>query len=319
VAMRLVELGVIGLDDKLNKWLAWWPRETADSRSYITLRHCLSFTSGFYGNDVANLDGTPHEWYPIPQNPEPFEWYELQCYHADAIECAKVVLRKVPHISPPGVLWTYTEDHLRLAVAVMAASTGKSLGELMEQHLFSRTVPPMRKTKKYSKRVDHWNPGSNVISSARDYQRFLDSYFRGRLISNHSQHEMEADSQIYTKARYFMGVPSEGRPKDHGLFGLGFWRSHSERTQCGVWGFCAYAPSYFMSTGVVERSWPHYIGNKKCPWKNSDSCSFYYHWQNIDRMSLHTAQWRFHSFARNIEMTVHDILSEGQEIPGSHA
>jgi len=319
VAMRLVELGVLNLDDRVNKWLSWWPRETADSRSYITLRHCLSFTSGFYGQHMSQLDGSPNEWYPFNPNAEPFEWYELECKEEDAILCAKNVLFKVPHISPPGVLWTYTEDHLRIAVAMMVAATGKSLGDLMEEHLFRRTVPPMKRTRKYSRRVDHWNPGSNVISSARDYQRFLDSYFRGRLVANHTQHEMEADSQVYTKARYFMGVPGEGRPKDHGLFGLGFWRSHSVKTQCGVYGWCAYAPSYFMSTGVVERDWARFTGAKKCPWAHSDSCSFYYHWQNIDHMSLHTAQYRFHSFSREIGMKVHELLSDGHEIPGSHA
>ena len=49
----LVADGTIGsLDDKASKYIDWWTTSAADPRSHVTLRHLLSFTSGFG-------DGTP--------------------------------------------------------------------------------------------------------------------------------------------------------------------------------------------------------------------------------------------------------------------
>ena len=45
--VSLVEAGIMGLDDPVHKWLSFWPDATADSRSRITLRHCLAFTTGY--------------------------------------------------------------------------------------------------------------------------------------------------------------------------------------------------------------------------------------------------------------------------------
>jgi len=321
VVMRLVEKGIVGLDDKVNKWLAWWPMSSADSRSYITLRHCLSMSSGFYGEKRASLDGFNHEVFPLKDadNVNKHQWYELACKKSDAVHCAKAVLHNTPHIAPPGHIWTYTEDHLRIAAAMVVQATGKELGELMEENLFSRTVPPMRRTGRY-KHVDYWNPGSNVISSARDYQRFLDSYYQNRLVSEHTAFEMERDQMKHTQVRFFpYAQPTIGRPLNHGLYGLSFWRSHSIRTQCGDWGYCAYAPSAFMSTAVVERMWPYYRGEKKCPWVHSNECSFYFHWQNVDHMPISRAVVKYKTFSRHLEIKLHRLLAVGHEVPGSRA
>jgi len=194
LAMRLVETGVIGLDDKVNRWLSWWPTSTADSRSYVTLRHCLSFTSGFYGFEDVPPDTFGHE-YSIPQ--DKVDWWEFFCKSTDAIECAKRVLKHTKHAAPPGTIWTYTADHFRIAAAVMVAATHKPFGVLMHEHIFRRTAPEMLHTHKY-KRYQYWNPSSHAISTARDYQRFMDAYFNGRLVSNRSLHEIESDQQKTT-------------------------------------------------------------------------------------------------------------------------
>jgi len=307
LAMRLVETGVIGLDDKVNRWLSWWPTSTADSRSYVTLRHCLSFTSGFYGFEDVPPDTFGHE-YEIPQ--DKVLWWEFFCKSTDAIECAKRVLKHTKHAAPPGTIWTYTADHFRIAAAVMVAATHKPFGVLMHEHIFSRTAPEMLHTRKY-KRYQYWNPSSHAVSTARDYQNFMDAYFNGRLVSNQSLHEIESDQQLTTKVRWFKGEATEGRPKDHGLFGLGWWRSRSAQTLCGVYQWCTFAPSHYASVAVVERKWGEYLGHKKCNWKRSSTCSFYFHFQNVNLLNSYVAKKRFRSISHIIERHATHILSGG--------
>jgi len=307
VAMRLVELGVLGLDDQANRWLDWWPNSTADSRSYITLRHCLAFTTGFYGVYGTDQNGGPGDFWPWHQDGG---WFELACKETGPIQCAKEVLAKTPHLAPPGTMWTYTADHLRIAAAMMVAATGKLFGELLHEHVFSRTDPPMTSTRPY-KFFKYWNPASNVASTARDMQRFMNSYFKGLLLSNESVQEMEADQQVDTKVRYFIGKATEGRPKGHGLFGLGWWRSHSTRTECGVYDWCIFGPSHYMSMTAIQRQWPQYLGKEKCDWEHSESCSFYFHFQNTDLLDAAAARAKFREVGHTIERHVREILIGG--------
>jgi CubicO group peptidase (beta-lactamase class C family) len=43
----LVADGIMSYDDRANKFLPWWATDPSDPRSNVTLRHLLSFTSGF--------------------------------------------------------------------------------------------------------------------------------------------------------------------------------------------------------------------------------------------------------------------------------
>ena len=53
--MRLVEQGVMRLDDAPQDYLGYWTRDPADSRSRITLAQLLAFTAGF---DLGPTDGS---------------------------------------------------------------------------------------------------------------------------------------------------------------------------------------------------------------------------------------------------------------------
>ena len=44
---RLVDRGVMRLDDNPQRYLSYWTSSAADQRSRVTLEHLLSFTSGF--------------------------------------------------------------------------------------------------------------------------------------------------------------------------------------------------------------------------------------------------------------------------------
>ena len=47
--------GHLTFDTKANEVFPWWTKEDSDQRSMITLRHLLSFTSGFYWEDPSGF------------------------------------------------------------------------------------------------------------------------------------------------------------------------------------------------------------------------------------------------------------------------
>lgn len=315
LTMRLVELGYFALDDPLHKWLDWWPTEITDSRSSITVRHCLSFTTGFYGVKGATLDGRPFVYNKLNEGVH-FEWNEMQCKRVDPITCAKLVLSNTSHIAPPGVLWTYSNDHLRLAVAVMASATGKNYQDLIKTHILDRTTPPMRSTSAYDGWTA-WSPGAAVFSTAEDYQRFLDAYFNGRLVSRSSQQAIETDEVRAVQLRWFLGDPREGRPYGIGNFGFGTWRSlPAMRAQapgfCGYTVPCAFAPSHFDSIAVLVRGWGSEAPTS-CNWTHSQSCSFYYHIQNLGNDDSTEAFFHNQNVSRTVEALVTEVLSGARD------
>ena len=45
--------GYLTFETKVSKVFAWWTNDPSDRRSRVTLRHLLSFTSGFYWVDAS--------------------------------------------------------------------------------------------------------------------------------------------------------------------------------------------------------------------------------------------------------------------------
>ena len=62
LAMMFVGLVADGtiesLDSKANEYVSWWTKNTSDPKSNITLRHLLSFTSGFGDGVPGQENGT---------------------------------------------------------------------------------------------------------------------------------------------------------------------------------------------------------------------------------------------------------------------
>ena len=51
----LVNEGVLDFDDLANKHLSWWSTNADDPRSRVTLRHLLSFRSGYMNDGIVHL------------------------------------------------------------------------------------------------------------------------------------------------------------------------------------------------------------------------------------------------------------------------
>jgi len=294
--MRLIELGYFGLDDRLSRWLPWWPTDPTDSRSYITIRHCIAMTSGFYWipDDHYNvkMDGRP-ERFNANYTDGKYQVAEKRCHSQNEISCAQEVLRTSQHIAPPGVIWTYSCDHLRLVVAVMVTATGTDYNTLWRRHMFHRTSPRMTRTRHYLD-MDYWDPAAEVRSTPKDLQSFLSAYYNNKLISPESQKILETESVREARVRWFLGGSRPARPHGMPNFAFDVWLSNPvmyEEQQgqawCGKSQHCIFAPSYFNSVMAVERlDWPTY-NNRNCTWNYSKSCSFYFHLQNV----IEDASW----------------------------
>eukprot|EP00405_Crypthecodinium_cohnii_P051377 CAMPEP_0206602578 /NCGR_PEP_ID=MMETSP0325_2-20121206/47503_1 /ASSEMBLY_ACC=CAM_ASM_000347 /TAXON_ID=2866 /ORGANISM="Crypthecodinium cohnii, Strain Seligo" /LENGTH=920 /DNA_ID=CAMNT_0054115157 /DNA_START=80 /DNA_END=2842 /DNA_ORIENTATION=+ len=280
--MRLVELGYFGLDDLLSRWLPWWPTDPTDSRSYITVRHCISMTSGFY-------------WIPDPR-------FTIQM---DG--------RPMQFNSMRNTVWTYTGDHLRLVVAVMVSATGTDYNVLWRRHVFYRTSPKMSATKHYPE-INFWDPAAEVISTPRDLQKFIAAYYNKKLISHESQKIIETESIRDTRLRWFIGEARIARPLGFGNFGFDVWLSNpsfaveakeqNRNVWCGKSQSCAYAPSYFNSVMAVNKLDWQTFDNRNCTWKYSKTCAFYFHLQNV----VEDASWENNKRCKYVSATAEEAI-----------
>jgi len=309
--MRLVELGYFGLDDRLSKWLPWWPTEPTDSRSYITVRHCIAMTSGFYWIEDKKypvaMDGRPERFNANYTNSK-YTTREKRCHETNEIACAQLVLGSTQHIAPPGTIWTYSGDHLRLAVAVMVSATGTDYTLLWRRHIFHRTKLKMEHTRHYLD-MKYWDPAAEVRSTPRDLQRFISAYYSERLISPSSQKVLETESVREARVRWFFGGSRPARPHGMPNFAFDVWLSnptmyreqHSE-AWCGKEQHCIFAPSFFNSVMAVDRlDWWTY-NQRSCSWKYSSTCSFYFHLQNV----VDDASWENNKRCKYVAGTAED-------------
>lgn len=99
----LVNDGTISsLDDPANKYLSWWTKDPADKRSKVTLRHLLSFTSGFGGGHPGNEHINARRRMPVV---EPSVDAPVTCLYnskADIDACAKQIYNRVKMQGEPG-------------------------------------------------------------------------------------------------------------------------------------------------------------------------------------------------------------------------
>ena len=123
LAMMFVGLVADGtirsLDAKAHEYVPWWTKDPLHPKSHITLRHLLSFTSGFG-------DGTPGQ-----------ENGNKSCMDADAeyYPCAEEVYRTTKLNGLPGQTYTYNSIHLQLAGAVAMAASGLRIQEVISKYL----------------------------------------------------------------------------------------------------------------------------------------------------------------------------------------
>ena len=147
----LVNDGTLSFDDHAHKYLDWWTKDPSDPRSRITLKHLLSFTSGYLRDGIASpFCGRLAK--------EPF------------LPCAKSLYENLRNASvEPGTTWTYLGCHLQFAGAMAVAASGLPIFELFERYLY----------RPFGMTNTTWTPHDNpqlavgITTTAHDFESLL--------------------------------------------------------------------------------------------------------------------------------------------------
>ena len=190
--LRAAEEYNIPMDAYAHQYLKWWTSDPVDSRSEVTLRSLLGFTSGFSPASTS-----------LPS-----------CTSAtDAEECAMSIYDRTAHRNKPGTTFDYNEVHIQLAGGLVSAATGLTLQKIVERYVLA---PCGMRNTNWTGAAAGSVPllGSALASTVEDYFAFLQRHFLGELLSADDQAAMETDQ-----------YPAAGRsPFDEGWhYGLTSW------------------------------------------------------------------------------------------------
>ncbi len=159
VIMRLVQEGMLSLDDTVQRWLPSWTVNSSDGRDAVRLRHLLSMTSGI-ADGRARCDWALKGDGAALDAPAPLS----RCVLDIAASTRALVS------SPPGTVLNYHGYNLEVAGAMVEAATNMSWAAL-----FARTVQrQLRAPARYTAGDGGFGPVEGMlIISAADYARFM--------------------------------------------------------------------------------------------------------------------------------------------------
>ncbi len=113
-AMLLVEEGKLDLDAKISRYIG----PVLPSWEAITVRHLLNHTSG------------------LPENPDETNRVFLQGHVATEAEFLDTY-KKVPSITPPGQVWSYSNVGFDVLGLILGRVSGKFYGDYLQEKVFS--------------------------------------------------------------------------------------------------------------------------------------------------------------------------------------
>jgi hypothetical protein len=170
-----VAAGHLAFDTHAHEVFEWWSSNASDPRNRVTLRHLLSFTSGFNWPDpnagnVSCMNGVLSSDY----TPE---------------ECAREIYHKAPFQFAAGSTFDYNSFHLQIAAAMAAKAAGLSVQQLLHANLID----------KLGLRSTGWLAGQNPLmavaahSTPDEYDRILRAYLSNELLPESVAVELERD------------------------------------------------------------------------------------------------------------------------------
>lgn len=260
---------ILSLDDPVHRYLKWWTISQQDPRSRVTLRHLLTFTSGFGdGNpgDNAELSEAPalqrkrstrREVLLADAPPSHDKSDPLACMgnqSSDFEACAKTIYTVVggEHgellYGEPGHVYSYNSNHLQLAAVVVTSASGLSIQEVIHKYL--RVPYDMPSTS-----CSGTNPilAGCFVTTAHDYGNFLAGVLGHSVLSKSLVDESEKDATPFLSNWYTL--------YGNYAFGHFLWCFDS------IWGMtkkCRHAqvhcdPGAFGFIPMVDRRLDYYI------------------------------------------------------------
>lgn len=164
----LVADGTMSFDDKANKYLDWWSKDPSDPRSNITLRHLLTFQSGYTSDPRVLCQYNPF---------------------ANFLKCAETLYNSAKISSPPGQTWSYISIHLQLAAAMAVSASGLTPQRILQRYLYQPLG--MNGTSWFPKK----NPmmAAGIITTGADFEKMLRKMLTYEFLGQKVLSEMEQD------------------------------------------------------------------------------------------------------------------------------
>ncbi len=209
LVMKLVETGVMSLDDHPQQYIDWWTNDSNDPRSQVTLAQLLSFTSGFSGGTgLGNQSGV--------------ECVEDRESNLD--ECSRAIYEE--HFQfEPGTTFYYGPSHLHIAANMAEKATNETWNRLFRRLIYDALnlsdmtayiIPSLR----------HPRASGGAIASANDYAKILTALVSGSFLSEQALNELSQDrTPLGTE---FASVPDTADNYGDWHYALGCWRECSE-------------------------------------------------------------------------------------------
>ncbi|MBT3240507.1 MAG: beta-lactamase family protein [Chloroflexi bacterium] len=160
--MRLVEQGILDLEDHPQKYIPWWTNDPADPRSQVTLAHLLSFTSGF------NLGA-----------------FESSCVgdrKTTLDACGQILYEEYFEFSPSTTFY-YGPAHLHIAALMAEYATGKDYNAIFQEQI-ANPLGLNPGTGFFTPSLENPRAAGGASSTPNDYARFLQAIISGEILSD---------------------------------------------------------------------------------------------------------------------------------------
>lgn len=212
----LVADGTLSYDDKINKYLDWWSTDPKDSRSAITLRHLLTFQSGYMDDASVPCAGNPF---------------------GDFLSCVKDLYNASTHVAAPGTRFAYISTHLQFAGAMAVAASGLRPDKLFQKYLYEPIG--MNSTV--------WSPARNpqfatgIRTTGNDFEKLIRNVLTYDFLGRDVLSEMEKD------------WGAQARPSGDGWFGhyaMGHWYDCMDYAAGQSAGSSAAMPQYCIDENI---------------------------------------------------------------------
>jgi len=220
-----VTAGRLKFDTLANEVFDWWTSDPNDRRSRVTLRHLLTFTSGF------NTSSFTHD--PMVQT----------CLNANLFytseECAKQIYETADHACEPGTCLDYNSYHQNIAMGMAAKALAMDPRDVIKEYL----VKPGGLTDTW------WLGGQNpfmsggIVTSGRDLIRFLKTYLGYTIAPKEIIEEMDMEYARANNAKVLNGMPFV----ENQTFGM----SHDVQAPTHFWGGAFKAECWMNRTSGV--------------------------------------------------------------------
>lgn len=194
--MRLVDRGVMSLDDNPQDHLTYWTSDPMDPRSQVTLAQLLSFTSGFSDPIAGNAC--------------------TSAFTGSMQNCVRNIYDD-GLTATPGTVYYYGNEHMHIAAAMAEVATGTGFAEL----LVNETADPLglSSATRFTFPTQA-NPlaAGGLSSSARDTGTFLTALLADNLIADRASFLADRTTSVTFGFR-----PGETRGTRDWHYALGAW------------------------------------------------------------------------------------------------